>query len=245
MNPAFEALLAGASAELYADNEATMASGRLIPTPNVVDEGDVSLFFAAVEAGIVTLRRGGRFDTFDRPTGRGRWGLLSRSRDGGWYNAEYLPQLAAYADAILRLGYPKERVLFELPAVSLQLDLAILDDRSRVVLGEAKREVGMLEKLRRRVLERFADEPPGPETKRRGDEARQLAWRLWTVRPDYLWLIAPGERVAFRCAYDPLVLTPIGALPAAGELGLDGALPRVLAPPSLVVADGALRREAS
>jgi len=111
-------------------------------------------------------------------------------------------------------------VLSELPAVALQLDLAILDDRSRVVvLGEAKREVGMLEKLRHRVLERFADGPPGPETKRRGDEARQLSWRLWTVRPEYLWLIAPGERVTFRGAYDPLVLTPVGALAAAGELG--------------------------
>jgi hypothetical protein len=36
-------------------------------------------------------------------------------------------------------------VLFELPASALRLDLAILDGRGHVVvLGEAKREVGML-----------------------------------------------------------------------------------------------------
>jgi hypothetical protein len=34
----------------------------------------------------------------------------------------------------LNLGYPEERVLFELPAQSLQLDLAILDDHERVIV---------------------------------------------------------------------------------------------------------------
>jgi len=29
------------------------------------------------------------------------------------------------------------------------------------------------------------------------DEARQLAWRLWTVAPDYTWLVGPNLRSAF------------------------------------------------
>lgn len=110
-------------------------------------------------------------------------------------------------DAVVRLGYAKERVLFELPAESLQLDLAILDDTGRVVvLGKAKREAGMLAKLLASISQRYATSAPGDDTKRRGDEARQLAWRLWTVRPQYCWLIAPGQRVAYACDFDPLRL---------------------------------------
>ncbi len=111
----FRELLERCSAELREDNPAKMTTGSLIETKNAIDPGDIDLFFDAVNAGIVRLFRSGRFDTDDRPTD-GRWGLLSRSRDGGWYNAEYLPQIAAYADAVLRLGYPTERVQFELPS---------------------------------------------------------------------------------------------------------------------------------
>ncbi len=108
------------SAELHKDNAHKMTTGSLIATKNTIDPGDIDLFFDALDAGIVRLFRSGRFDTDDRPTG-GRWGLLSRSHGGGWYNAEYLPQIAAYADAVLRLGYPSERVQPELPSSALQL----------------------------------------------------------------------------------------------------------------------------
>ena len=84
--------------------------------------------------------------------------------------------LAAYADAVFRLGYPRERVLFELPASALQLDLAILDDVGHVVaLGEAKRDVGMLPKLVEATVGRFSAQGPDEESRKRGDEARQLA----------------------------------------------------------------------
>jgi hypothetical protein len=116
-------LLERSSAELFAANGSMMHSGDLLPTKNKIDDGDVELFFAGVNLGLIRLQAGGKFNTFDRPTSGGRWSLLSRSQRGGWYNAEYLPQLAAYVDAIERLGYPKERVLFELPAEALQLDL--------------------------------------------------------------------------------------------------------------------------
>lgn len=184
-SPQFEQLLFEASAALYAANPEVMDSGGLLPTTNVVDPGDVALFFRGVDAGLVDLRPDGRFNTMDRPTAVGRWALLSRSRRGGWFNAEYLPQLAAYIEAILDLGYPRERVLFELPVQSLQLDLAILDDPERVVvLGEAKRSTRALAPLARGVVSRFFESAaPSEASKRRGDEQRQLAWRLWTVAP--------------------------------------------------------------
>lgn len=228
----FQALLERGSRELHEDNPGRMRTGDLLPTANEIDPGDVDLFFRGVQTGLIRVHRGARFDTADRPTGAGRWALLSRSQHGGWYNAEYLPQLAAYVDAIADLGYPPERVLFELPARSLQLDLAILDDTGRVVvLGEAKRSTPALTALRAGALTRFADAPPGPETARRGDEQRQLAWRIWTVAPDYTWLIGPGRREAFTTTLSPLRLEAQPALPPAADLGLDHQPPGPLAPP--------------
>jgi hypothetical protein len=209
-----------------------MRTGDLIPTPNVIDPGDVELFFAGVQEGLISLQRGLRFNTLDRPTTGGRWGLLSRSQEGGWYNAEYLPQLAAYVDAILHRGYPSQRVLFELPASALQLDLAVLDDDGRVVvLGEAKRSATALTTLRETVIQRFSATPPGPESKTRGDEARHLAWRIWTVQPDFVWLIGPGTRDAFEARLHPLDLIAAPGLPAASALGLDHCPPAGALPP--------------
>ncbi len=230
----FEQLLVQGSAELHADNPGLMDSPDLIKTPNVIDEGDVDLFFLGLDAGLITVTRGAKFNTADRSKEGGRWSLLSRSRDGGWYNAEYLPQIAAYVDCILNLGYPQERVFFELPARSLQLDLAIVDDDEKVVvLGEAKRDVAMLDKLRASMLERFASQEPGPETKKRGDEARQLAWRLWATKAPYCWLVGPGHRPAYRVGLSPLTFELLPGLPSASALGLDHLPPRPLAPPVL------------
>lgn len=231
----FRALLVSASAELHADHPAVMSTPDLLPTPNVIDEGDVALFFAGVEADLIRVTRGAKFNTFDRPKAGGRWSLLSRSKEGGWYNAEYLPQLAAYVDLIQNLGYPKERVLFELPGESLQLDLAVLDDDERiVVLGEAKRDTKMLARLLEAVGSRFAQGAPGEESKKRGDEARQLAWRLWRVQPDFCWLVAPGMRIAYQCEHAPLRPSALGHLPPAAEIGLDHRPRRPLRPPRLV-----------
>ena len=192
------------------------------------------MFFEGVEAGLITIERGARFNTLDRPKSKGRWGLLSRSREGGWYNAEYLPQLAAYVDAITVKGLDRHRVLFELPGSALQLDVAILDDDGGVVvLGEAKRDTPMLDKLLEDVVSRFSAAAPGPDSKKRGDEARQLAWRLWTVRPAWLWLIGPGTRHAYKCRFDPLGFAPATVLPTATSLGLDRRLDSFLPPPQL------------
>ena len=230
----FHQLLQRGSRELFEDNPDKMTTGQLLDTPNVIAASDVALFLEGVDAGLIQLERGLKFNTQDRPKAAGRWSLLSRSQEGGWYNAEYLPQLAAYVDAIVCRGYPSERVLFELPAVALQLDLAILDDDANVVvLGEAKRDVAMLDALLASVRERFTLAPPGPETKKRGDEARQLAWRLWSVRPPLLWLIGPDSRRAFACSFDPLRLIEVGELPHAIAADLAHAPAARLEPPQL------------
>lgn len=230
----FEKLLADASQVLFASHPDTMRSGRLVPTPNRAEPGDVELFFRGVESGLVQLELDGRFNTLDRPTPQGRWALLSRSAEGGCFNAEYVPQIAAYVEAILDLGYPHERVLFELPAKSLQLDLAILDDDGSVrVLGEAKRSTPALSTLRRGVVGRFSDKAPAVEPKRRGDEQRQLAWRLWTVGPEITWLIGPGHREAFQTALAPLRLSSLPQLPPARHLNLEHRPEHQLAPPAL------------
>ncbi|WP_370037229.1 hypothetical protein [Nocardioides sp.] len=231
----FIELLERSSAELYAEHPDLMDTGGLIPTPNEIHEDDVALFDEGRDAGLITVLRGGRFNTLDRPIPGGHWGLLSRSRQGGWYNAEYLPQIAAYVDAILHLGYPAGRVLFELPGSALQLDLAILDDSGRVVvLGEAKRDTAMLENLRTNVERRYAGAAPDMTTPK--DEARQLAWRLWTVAPDFTWLIGPNHRPAFTTSTSPLRLAPTadGRLPAASHLGLDRQPEVAMMPPPML-----------
>lgn len=230
----FLELLRTGSRELHAAHPDKMGSGELVGTKNEIHLRDVAALGAGLRAGHVVLHPGGRFDTRDRPTGAGRWGLLSRSKDGGWFNAEYLPQVAAYVRAIEELGFPYQRVLFELPARALQLDLAIVGDGGQVVvLGEAKRDGGMLDKLLEDVRSRFSARAPGPETKIRGDEARQLAWRLWSVRPSRLWLIGPGIVRSFVCSFDPLKLAEEATLPSAQDLELERAPNGMLSPPKL------------
>jgi hypothetical protein len=219
----FDALLARSSTELFEDNPDRMANGGLLSTPSVIADRDLELFFAGIDNGLIQLERGGRFNTKDRPTPGGRWGLLSRTRNGGWYNAEYLPQLAAYVELISGLEYPTGRVFFELPDKALQLDLAAIDDDDHVVvLGEAKRESPMLDRIAKGVVERFGSTAPTEDSKKRGDEVRQLAWRLWTTRAPYLWLVGPGARQGYACSYGPLRLERLAALPKAQDLGLAG-----------------------
>jgi hypothetical protein len=132
-------------------------------------------------------------------------------------------------------GKPAGRVLFELPGSALQLDLAILDDSGRVVvLGEAKRDTAMLENLRTNVERRYAGAAPDMTTPK--DEARQLAWRLWTVAPDFTWLIGPNHRPAFTTSTSPLRLAPTadGRLPAASHLGLDRQPEVAMMPPPML-----------
>src|SRR6266508_3359359 len=105
----FHDLLVRAAAELYQDHSDRMQQPDLIPTPNAIDDADLVLFFEGLDCGLIRLERGGRFNTLDRPTLGGRWALLSRSRDGAWYNAEYLPQPATYVELVRRLGYPSGR----------------------------------------------------------------------------------------------------------------------------------------
>jgi hypothetical protein len=111
---------------------------------------------------------------YPRPPGNGgRWGLLSRGKRGCRYNAGYLSQISAYVEAIHDLGYPRERVFFELPHVALKLDLAILGDDGAVLgLGEAKRAVFMLDALLKEIQGQYSAADPGEEGRKRGSPTR-------------------------------------------------------------------------
>ena len=214
----FKTLLKRCAQELFEDNQARMASPELFATRHVIADDDLQRFFLGLEHGCVALARGGRFNTLDRPTKTGHWGLLSREKTGCRYNAEYLPQIAAYVTAVHELGYPSERVFFELPPRALKLDLAIVrDDGTVFVLGEAKRSVSKLDAILAEVQSRYRIADPGEEGR---NEARQLAWRLWRTRARYLWLIGPAERRAYRVGYEPLEFETVPALPRANEVGL-------------------------
>lgn len=208
-----------------------MACADVFPTAHTISDDDLRLFYLGLGSGSVTLSRGARFNTLDRPRASGRWGLLSREKTGCRYNAEYLSQLAAYVEAIHQLGYPSDRVLFELPHKALKLDLAILsDDGAVVVLGEAKRALFMLDRVLTEVQERYASVDPGEQGR---NEARQLAWRLWQTRAPYLWFIGPGERRAYRMSYSPLAFEALPSLPRAEHLGLGHRPERRLPVPTL------------
>jgi len=193
---------------------------------------DAATLSDGVERGLIAWRQPGYFDTLDRPAPpKGRWWLVERDRDGRRPCWEFVPQLAAYVELIRDSGYHRHRVLFDTPKAALHLDLAVLDDASRVVvLGEAKKETKDLDRLERGLFA-HVDEQPEPK---RGDEPRQLAWRLWVTRAKYLWLIGPADRRAFEVAYDPLELTRLDRLPDAGDLGLAAGPEHMMEPPSLV-----------
>jgi hypothetical protein len=218
----FKLLLERGAQELFEDNRHRITCADLFATRHTIAEDDLRRFFLGLEHGFVTLARGARFNTLDRAIPGGRWGLLSREKAGCRYNAEYLSQIAAYVEAIQELGYPRERVFFELPPAALRLDLAILaDDGAVAILGEAKHSGSMLDPLLAEVQDRYGTADPGPEGR---NEARQLAWRLWRTRAPYLWLVGPAERRAYRVRHAPLGFEPLPRLPCASDIGL-GHLP--------------------
>lgn len=70
----FLTLLERCSAELYADHPDHMGTRDLIPTPNEIHDNDVALFDEGCEAGLITVLRGGRLNTLDRPNALGPLG---------------------------------------------------------------------------------------------------------------------------------------------------------------------------
>lgn len=172
------------------------------------------------DRGLVAWRDGTHFDTLDRPLPpKGRWWLTEK--DGSRHRPcwEFVPQIAAYVELIRDLGFHHHRVLFDTPPEAGQLDLAVMGNSGRVVvLGEAKKESRDLDKL----LATLGTHAEAAPEFRSGDEPRQLAWRLWSTRAEYLWLVGPADRRAFHVSHAPLRLEPINCLPSAMEMQLTG-----------------------
>ena len=214
--------------------EPSLALGEYPPAlidRRLTDE-DCKTLFAGVEMGLISWRPGGRFDTLDRPIPpRGRWWLIEKDGNTRRPCWEFVPQLAAYVELIRDHGYHRNRVLFDTPQAALQLDLAVLADNGSVaILGEAKKESTDLDKLERGLLSHQGEQP----APRRGDEPRQLAWRLWITRAPFLWLVGPSDRRAYRVTYEPLELEAIDNLPGGHAMGLGSGPSTVMDPPRFI-----------
>lgn len=197
----------------------------LSPPRFSLDERDLTQFFEGVNAGLISLEPMARFNTLDRPRRGGRWGLLSFFQSQTTINGEYLPQLAAYVDLVRRLGFHTHRVLFEPGESCRRVDLAVMDDQGQVlVLGEAKVASDHPNDLIDRITAKHAACPTSsnsrPPGRGRAYEAWKLADAMWRTQAPYLWLVAPGVRLAFGVEYAPLRLLPLSDLPSQKELGL-------------------------
>lgn len=193
-----------------------------------IDAIDLAELFDGLDHELIRFTDEARFDVRHRPRpdGTGRSGLLSFWKDQTTINGEYLPQLAGYVHLIRTLGYHPNRVLFEPGEHALRVDLAVLDDESHItILAEVKVAPGHPRDLHDRIVDHYSTtlppEPAPAPNRTKEKEAWQVAERLWRIRPKYLWLTAPGERLAFACHHDPLTLDPIDELPMASTLGLD------------------------
>jgi hypothetical protein len=67
----FHDLLVRAAAKLHQDHRDRMDRPDLLPSPNVIDDRDLVLFFEGLDGGLISLQRGGRFNALNRPTPRG------------------------------------------------------------------------------------------------------------------------------------------------------------------------------
>jgi len=190
-----------------------------------IDQLDVEQTLLGVDLGLIELCPRGRFNTMDRPVPGGRWGLLSFYRAQTTLNGEYLPQLACYVDLLERLGYPSDRVLFEPGDAFERVDHAVLGDAGDVlILGEAKVDPSQPDDIVQRIRARYSEGPPDPASrpsKGREYEAWKTADAIWKLRPRYVWLVAPGVRLAFEVSFSPLVLDPLADLPSAASPRLD------------------------
>ncbi|MDQ1691284.1 MAG: hypothetical protein QOD87_1392 [Pseudonocardiales bacterium] len=116
---------------------------------------------------------------------------------------------------------------FETGDKEMNLNHAVVDDDggSVLVLGEAMAEARQVQAVARDVKEfnvdpgkaRTKSQPGSPSDPRR--EAWKLAHQLWTLRSPYPWLVASGERLAFRVSYnETLALEHRRQLPTVAAL---------------------------
>jgi hypothetical protein len=197
---------------------------------------DVELLERGLAAGVIRID--GNYIVTQDPWQGTAWLVEGTPASPCW---EYLPHIAGYVELILDHAYPAAAVGFETGDKEMNLDLPVVSDRGSVlVLGEAKAEARQVHALARDLQEFRVDPGKAPPKSRPGSptgtrrEAWKLAHQLWTLRSRYLWLVASGERMAFRVSYDEtLQLSRLGQLPAVADLwprGFDSSIrPRVQA----------------
>jgi Family of unknown function (DUF6308) len=142
----------------------------------------------AVGAGLVTVEDDGGFRVVGAAEGKGPYNLFSRGVRVA-LNREYLVQIGAFAELVLRHRWPARRVAFEYDAFDLA---ALAPDGSLVVAGEAKRDERLLDVMLAQLLSISR-----PDVEEAITNAARKAAALVRLRPEVFWAVAPGVRRAY------------------------------------------------
>ncbi len=168
----------------------------------------------AVGAGLVTVDDDGGFRVVGAGAGKGPYNLFSRGARVT-LNREYLVQIGAFAELVLRHRWPARRVVFEHDAFDLA---ALAPDGSLVVAGEAKRDQRLLDAMLAELTSISRQDVEQGMT-----NAARKAAALVRLRPGVFWAVAPGVRRAYDVTIRDGVplLAPREELPAGprDELG--------------------------
>jgi hypothetical protein len=163
---------------------------RIVPPLHPDEAGGLAL---ALGMNLVTIEATGQFRLAGAAAGKGPYNLFSRGRAPA-LNREYLIQIAAFAELVVRHGWPARQVAFEYDA----FDLAVLDGTGHLVIAaEAKRDQRSLETTLAKMSTTTVEELSAPAT---GDHRKAAA--LVRLRPQVFCAIAPGVRRWFTVAVD-------------------------------------------
>jgi hypothetical protein len=197
--------------------EATRLIERLAPAGRPVAvrpplEADESEWFrAAVTEGVVVFEdcpadcfrlkkwAASGPDHFRTPSGKPRHLFSKPVGDVAWLNREYVPHIAAYAAAVLKHGYRRQRSSFsryrtfsrdlivKRQGQSYETDAEFYDDDGAVHLQiEAKASAAQTERLAA-MIRRHGELAKLPST-----AVKEVEYVL-DLRPRYLWVVGPGS----------------------------------------------------
>jgi hypothetical protein len=209
--------MSGAQLSMWAS---TFARERGLPSavlrldpPLHIDEADGLAL--ALGATMVDIQPDGVFRLAGAQKAKGPYNLFSRGPAPA-LNREYLVQIAAFAELVMRHRWPARRVAFEYDA----LDLAAIDAGGHpVVLAEAKRDAASLDRMLADIGRATREQVAAPAS----TTQRKVA-ALARLCPAVFWAVAPGVRWAFDVAVDDdgvPRLHPRDALPTGPRGDLD------------------------
>jgi Family of unknown function (DUF6308) len=160
----------------------------------------------AVGAGLVSVDDDGTFRLTGAADAKGPYHLFSRG-PRVTLNREYLSQIGAFAELVLRYCWPARRVVFEYDALDL---VTLAPDGSVAVAGEVKRDQRLLDVMLGELTSMSRQDIQQGQT-----NAARKAAALVRLQPAVFWAVTPGARRAYDVTVrDGVpVLTPRDGLP--------------------------------